>query len=347
MKRTILFLFIANLIYDKFYASLLTIYFMIALICSNVIIILLNIYYYFNISNINTNDGYKNILLSVNISNLLIKILLSICYYFSVKLLTKDFFYTNNDKVILIYTFSTLLSIAITKIIRRYYILYNGIDTKYNNDYTNLMFAVSSENVNLVKIFLNLGADVNKDGDNKTPLNLLVINENEEIMDLLLEKKVDINKANSYGTNPLMFSCMYKKYKMVNKLIENKADLNKKNIRGKLALMLAVENGSLDIVKKLIENKANINDTDNINRNSVFLAAYYNKPCIVKYLLTNGAIHDIPRKGGDTIYDIIKRYKYEEIYNFLEKDFKNKIKKELDILNLLPCEDIILNYYGL
>ena len=124
----------------------------------------------------------------------------------------------------------------------------NGADVnKENKDgNTPLIKACKKENKNIVKLLIEYGADVNK--------------ENKNIVKLLIEYGADVNKENKDGNTPLIYSCNHYYKDIAELLIENGADVNKENKDGDTPLIKACEkkyNGN--IVKLLIENGADVN----------------------------------------------------------------------------------------
>ncbi len=110
--------------------------------------------------------------------------------------------------------------------------LHADIDSKGVSDVTALRLAVINENVEMVKILLNKGADVNaQDKDGNTLLHLLN-RENLEIAKLLIKHGFKINKKNNKGETPLFTIVRSGNKKLIEFLILSGADPFIKNNKG-------------------------------------------------------------------------------------------------------------------
>jgi len=80
-----------------------------------------------------------------------------------------------------------------------------------------------------------------------------------EIVNLLINKGVDINAKANDGSTALMSAAYFSDEKMIEFLIENGADVNEITDNGTTALTIACSHGRYDAVKILVENGADIN----------------------------------------------------------------------------------------
>ena len=141
------------------------------------------------------------------------------------------------------------------------------------------------EHLEIVKLLLENGADVNIQDDNRnTPLIVASRNQHLEIVKYLVD-----NGANKYvNDKELIKVSMYGELEKVKELIENGVDVNIQDNDGETALMTASTRGHLDIVKYLVKQGANINLKDN-DGNTAYLNALDNMHIeIAKCLVQQG-----------------------------------------------------------
>lgn len=102
------------------------------------------------------------------------------------------------------------------------------VDQPDKNGYSPLMLALSTENIDLITILIEKGADVNKKSTNSGTLPILVAGRlgNPEIVDLLLTNGAEINGVDDDGWSPLHVACFHNHDKVVNLLIRRGADMS-------------------------------------------------------------------------------------------------------------------------
>ncbi|PWF94104.1 ankyrin repeat domain-containing protein [Spiroplasma poulsonii] len=148
------------------------------------------------------------------------------------------------------------------------------INSVYKNNYTALALAVLNNHIDIVKLLIENGAEINfgvttwvnyVKNANSTPLILASQNGHTEIVKLLIENGAEINHKNQFGNTPLILASQNGHTEIVKLLIENGAKINHKNQFGNTPLILASQNGHTEIVKLLIENWPyfNIKNDDN------------------------------------------------------------------------------------
>ncbi len=134
----------------------------------------------------------------------------------------------------------------------------NAFDDKWHGE-TPLMSAAVEGNIDLVKVLLELGADVNinkKKYDNV--LYYLCSNfydgcypEHYEIVNELIKHKVNVNMADNYGCTPLMLNVMQGGL-FIRELIKAGADVNVTDNMNNSILDCAVDNDSIEDIIDLI-----------------------------------------------------------------------------------------------
>jgi ankyrin repeat protein len=72
---------------------------------------------------------------------------------------------------------------------------------------TPLMLATREDDLEMSRILVNAGADVNAvAGDGKTPLALAIFNGNYDVASLLIDSKADVNRADAQRFTPLFWA---------------------------------------------------------------------------------------------------------------------------------------------
>lgn len=146
----------------------------------------------------------------------------------------------------------------------------------------------------------------------ETPLMVAVRFGNPEVVKVLVENGVDVNKKRN-GTRPLILAATYGRLEVVKLLIENGAKVDAKDKSELTALMYAVRNGHLDVVKFLIEKGADVGKSTSYGSNAVDSALWGDQLEVFKFLVNKGLVTN-PR-GYLKTYEIGLHPRIEE---FLE-----------------------------
>ncbi len=134
-----------------------------------------------------------------------------------------------------------------------------GLDIEGNQGLIGLLYASKHNNVDVVKLLIESGVDVNRKSSNKgTLLMLLSATERFDIMRLFIKAGADVNfrEEDGYGTTPLMLAASNGILENVKLLLEAGADVNVKNNDGETALMIATRNGYKNVIEYLKANGA-------------------------------------------------------------------------------------------
>ncbi|TXJ54026.1 hypothetical protein EPJ66_01585 [Brachyspira aalborgi] len=175
-----------------------------------------------------------------------------------------------------------------------------GASIDNRSDY--LHDAIEVNNLNIVKLLVNKGIDVNQiakgeDGtyyEGRSPLSLAVFKGNAEIVKFLLLHDADVNM----DEEPILYTAVdcynndKKNYLNIIKLILNAGtDIDIRysgSIRGSTPLILSILNGYTEVVKLLIEYGADVNYTDKKGKKPLYYAIG-GKQEIIKLLVDEGA----------------------------------------------------------
>jgi uncharacterized protein len=112
-----------------------------------------------------------------------------------------------------------------------------------------LMLAALNGDVDLVKLLITKGAEVNKQG--WTALHYAAANGHDDIATLLLGYSADVNAPSPNGTTPLMMAARGDHLSTLKLLIAKGADINAKNQIGMTALDFAKQYKAPDAIKDL------------------------------------------------------------------------------------------------
>ena len=154
------------------------------------------------------------------------------------------------------------------------YFLSSGVDANFDVIYdeltpifyTPLVWSVRKGHIDMVKVLLDGGTDLNKAAKygRTTPLLEAVTEGRKDVVQLLLDRGADPNKANKVGSTPLHFSALWVNRDVVQLLLDRGADPNKADEVGSTPLHSVAVYGWKDMVQLLLEggadpNKANKN----------------------------------------------------------------------------------------
>ena len=229
-----------------------------------------------------------------------------------------------------------------------------GIGMEGVKDDTGIFKSVENNDIENVKVLLEAGADINavldhgKNDKWGTALAIAAAKGQKDMVQLLLERKADVNKRSKTGWAPLQAAAFNLRDSrndigchddMVQLLIRNGAKVNGSNKDGLTALMGAALSSCPEVVKVLAENKADINARDTAGHTALLHAVkavrYTSESDPVKqykanvvdkegydllnYLLEHGADPNVQSSWGETPLSVAKKRKLNEIVELLEK----------------------------
>lgn len=152
-----------------------------------------------------------------------------------------------------------------------------------------LMTAVRHDNVELVQILLDAGADTEASWRGYTPLALAAIMGNVPATRLLLRAGANPNRANVEGDAPLHAAIRKGHAGVVRVLAASHPDFRRYDRDGRTPLALAVTLGQSAIADALVEAGAPLEAGDKYAHTPLWLAYTYNDFRMMRVLLKHGA----------------------------------------------------------
>ncbi len=151
-------------------------------------------------------------------------------------------------------------------------------ETLLGQETTPLITAVKNFDIDLVRLLLASGADVNLNIGSYSPLHVALeysANYNFEILRILIEAGADIHAKTQFGQTPLHRAVKIGKLEAVNLLLEKGAEVDVMDDENRTPLFFTMESGSIDIAERLI--KAGADYRELVKVYHIYLK-YYNRP---------------------------------------------------------------------
>jgi hypothetical protein len=130
----------------------------------------------------------------------------------------------------------------------------NSFNVVNDEGYSPLLLACYRSNNGVAKYLINIGSDINGKSKFGTPLMACIVKGNNEIANLLIEKKVDLNFSDMSGMNALLYAVNFKNYEMVSALVKAGVNVDIKDNKNKSALDYAIIMND-DLLIELLKNK--------------------------------------------------------------------------------------------
>ncbi|MCP4334372.1 MAG: hypothetical protein GY785_17075 [Gammaproteobacteria bacterium] len=181
--------------------------------------------------------------------------------------------------------------------------------------------AVSTGDVDRVYALISPDLEINeKTFGGMTAIQLAVRDDNLEIMKLLIDNGADVNVGvTRLKIAPLQIAARNGNVGMANLLIVSGANVNQPDHEGASALHFAVRGGKNDIAELLISNGAEVNAKDNEEYTPLHNAAWNGHLETVELLVNNGADINLTTYDGRTAYSCAVNSKKTEVAEFLER----------------------------
>lgn len=196
----------------------------------------------------------------------------------------------------------------------------SGIDTPYKDKSTPLMRAVRKGSVQMVKLLIDTGTDVNaRDNQYETALNLACKLDEiaGSVVRILIAAGVDVNAVNSYHDTPLADACERSNLEVARLLIEAGASIERKNHNGEVPLLIAIGRGDGEMTAFLIKSGADLEVRNMLEQTPFLVAARKGHLEIARRLATAGADIEARDVNGDTALELARSYGRQEMIQYL------------------------------
>jgi len=152
-----------------------------------------------------------------------------------------------------------------------------------DNDSNNIVQVALLQQLNdavLFKKLLNLAIDFNSENNQgQNTYEMAILTENKEMVQLFIDKGLNVNQVDKLGNNALHVLLQHKKgnVSFLTELIKKGTDVNGLNGQGQSPLYVGIVNGDQKMVEGLINNKVNIDSVNSNGDSAQDVAEKYNK----------------------------------------------------------------------
>ena len=172
----------------------------------------------------------------------------------------------------------------------------SDVDVQVKYEYTPLRLAASKGNLEMGRLLLDHGADVDSRDDDVfwTPLHSAAWNGYIDFSQMLLEHRADVNSRDNRGRVPLHRVSEYSYTKgdcpgVVRLLLEHGADIDAKDEKGTTPVHLASFMGRIEVLRLLLDHGADADAEDNMGRTPLQVALKRRNDAIAQMLTEHGA----------------------------------------------------------
>lgn len=185
--------------------------------------------------------------------------------------------------------------------------------------------AVQKEDLPLIKLLLEKGADIN-DRRIIGADPVLPPKRQAELAQAAAQKNpppqpLRMGPAGAAGATPIMYAAMNGNMEIIALLLERGVDIHARAAGNRTVLMMAAMMGQLQAVRLLLEKGAELNVKDDWGYTPLLYAAssWCNDPALVKALLAHGADLHVTSQDGETALKLARRKGRNEVFRILEK----------------------------
>ncbi|XP_043479806.1 putative ankyrin repeat protein RF_0381 [Leptopilina heterotoma] len=186
---------------------------------------------------------------------------------------------------------------------------------------TPLHLATEGNHIQLVKILLENGANVNEQTRRgSTPLHLALIKKHIELTEILLQNGADVNIQQIQDMTPFHLAISGNHIQLVEKFLQNGANVNLQLEDGTSSLHITVENKYIQLTRILLQHGADVNVQDNNKKSPLHIAIIKNCIQLAEILLKNGADVHVIDRCEETPLDLTVKYNNIELVELLLKN---------------------------
>ena len=156
-------------------------------------------------------------------------------------------------------------------------------------------------------------------GVRHTALEACVIRGHMTVLELLLGKDADVEKATRFGARPLMIAALYGQATCARRLLEAGAAVNAQNENGDTALLHAAWKGHKQVVEALLQAGCDVDLPNRRGRTPLMKAATNNRLGVAKMLLEANANKGLMNVQNRTALQIAEDCGHSEIVALLQE----------------------------
>ena len=157
--------------------------------------------------------------------------------------------------------------------------------------------------IRMVEFWLSRIRDIDiRDNDDRTALHFAAMNGRDEIVELLIARKADLNLQERHGRTPLS-SALHRRHGRTALLLANERNLDLADEKGNTPFHWAARRGFEEVGSMLREKNANIDAQDRRGRTPLHIAILYHNTVSAEFLIRNKASLELSDMFGWTASD--------------------------------------------
>ncbi|WP_419420480.1 ankyrin repeat domain-containing protein [Legionella sp. D16C41] len=201
--------------------------------------------------------------------------------------------------------------------------LVNVVDIEFLNrttpkGQTSLYIAVENDFVQMIMILVEKGVDLNKGNESGvTPISLAAKYAYISAINILAEKGANLDKPDKNGVTPMMVAVRLCHLPVINLLAEKGANLDQADKEGVTPAMIAAAIGDAVVMTALIQGKADVNKAMADGTTPIFIAAQRGDIAVIEVLIKANADLDKALIDNATPVFIAAQYGHVEVVKLL------------------------------
>ena len=181
------------------------------------------------------------------------------------------------------------------------------VDMIDHDGQTATLIAARIGNAAVITQLIDSGAELNPE-NGEMPLHAAAENNHVDVVRLLLEGGADVDKADLYGNTALMNAAVAGHADVVSQLLGQGAKADLQGSGGQTALMKAAKANRGECVTALVNGNASLDDGDVNGNTALMLAASNGHAQVVKQLLGSGTSTIRRNDAGQSVMDVAKQF---------------------------------------
>jgi ankyrin repeat protein len=208
---------------------------------------------------------------------------------------------------------------------------------KDNNGYNTLHLSLHYDNNKILKYLIEIVKLNFLTNNHETLLQLACVYKNIEIINLLLQKQIDLNnQENEYGLSIIHQSIALNQPSITDKIIKNGADINLQDFYGNTALMYAINDKLIECIQVFINySHLNYDLTNSYGETALHLIfkdyeTFVDYDNIISALIKNTDLNIQDNNGNTCLYFIVTNNLVEMYKDILEQKELNIFIKDIN-----------------